>query len=189
MQQAAAVFNQQGYAGTSISDIMRATGLKKGGIYNHFANKDELALAALDFSVELVQAHYRTSLQGKRHAIVRLRALIEAFCSLMETPPVKGGCPLLNTAIDSDDTHPALRRRARQAMDTWHSLIHKIIVLGVKHQQIKQLPTVDTMATVIIATLEGGLMMTQLYGDLAYLHHAKQHLLDYLDTVKTGSVD
>lgn len=168
-----------------MSDIMRATGLKKGGIYNHFANKDELALAALNFSVELVQTHYRNSLRGKRHAIVRLRALIEAFCHLMESPPVKGGCPLLNTAIDSDDTHPALRRRARQAMDAWHSLIHKIVVLGVKHRQIKQLPAVDSLATVIISTLEGGLMLTQLYGDLTYLHRAKQHLLDYLETVKT----
>lgn len=168
-----------------MSDIMRATGLKKGGIYNHFANKDELALAALDFSVELVQNHYRRALRGKRQAIPRLQAVIEAFCSLMETPPVKGGCPLLNTAIDSDDTHPALRHRARQAMDMWHSLIHKIVALGVNHQQIQKLPTIDAMATVIIATLEGGLMMTQLYDDPVYLNRAKQHLLDFLETVKT----
>jgi AcrR family transcriptional regulator len=40
IQQAAVVFNQQGYAGTSMSDIMRATGLKKGGIYNHFQSKE-----------------------------------------------------------------------------------------------------------------------------------------------------
>ena len=39
LQQAAELFNQQGYAGSSIADIMRVTGLQKGGIYNHFKNK------------------------------------------------------------------------------------------------------------------------------------------------------
>ena len=47
IEQAATLFNQQGYSGTSVSDLMRATGLQKGGIYNHFVSKDELALEAL----------------------------------------------------------------------------------------------------------------------------------------------
>jgi AcrR family transcriptional regulator len=47
LHQAAELFNQQGYAGSSISDIMRVTGLQKGGIYNHFSSKDELALKNL----------------------------------------------------------------------------------------------------------------------------------------------
>ena len=46
VKQAAALFNQKGYSGSSISDIMQATGLQKGGIYNHFNSKEELALEA-----------------------------------------------------------------------------------------------------------------------------------------------
>ena len=186
IQQAAVVFNQQGYAGTSMSDIMQATGLKKGGIYNHFKSKDELAIAAFDFSTGLVQTHYKNALRGQRHAIMRLRAMVDAFCSLMANPSkVKGGCPILNTAIESDDTHPTLRRKARQAMDDWRKMLHKIITLGVKHQQVASFVNAEAVATIIISTLEGGLMMTQLYGESDHLHHAREHLLDYIETLKS----
>lgn len=53
IKQAAQLFNQYGYAGSSMSDIMRATRLQKGGIYNHFQSKQELALAAFDFASTL----------------------------------------------------------------------------------------------------------------------------------------
>jgi len=56
IEQAAALFNQQGYAGSSMSDLMR--GLQKGGIYNHFRSKDELALEAFDFAVNRVQSEF-----------------------------------------------------------------------------------------------------------------------------------
>ena len=50
MRKAAPLFNQKGYAGTSLSDLMDATGLQKGGIYRHFSGKEELATEAFDYS-------------------------------------------------------------------------------------------------------------------------------------------
>ncbi|MEM9264052.1 MAG: TetR/AcrR family transcriptional regulator [Cyanobacteria bacterium P01_F01_bin.13] len=184
IQQAADVFNQRGYAGASMADIMRATGLKKGGIYNHFNSKDELALAAFDFAVGLMVENYRAALRGKRHSVSRLKAIIDTFCTLIDSPPVKGGCPLLNTAIDSDDTHPDLCDRTRQAMDTWRAMIYKIITLGIKHQEIDPSLNADRATTVLIANLEGALMMSQLYNDKTHLLWVKQHLFDYLESIQ-----
>ncbi|NEQ53285.1 MAG: TetR/AcrR family transcriptional regulator [Leptolyngbya sp. SIO3F4] len=184
IQQAAIVFNQQGYAGTSISDIMGATGLKKGGIYNHFNSKDELALAAFDFSMNLIVERYRQALRGKRHAITRLKAIIETFCSMIDEPPLKGGCPLMNTAVESDDTHIGLRDRTRQAMDSWRGMIRKIINLGIKHHEINANTNADRITSVVISTLEGALMMSQLYDDKTHLDWAKQHLDQYLKTIQ-----
>ena len=48
--EAAPLFNQRGYEGCSIQDIMDATGLEKGGIYRHFESKEELAAEAFDFA-------------------------------------------------------------------------------------------------------------------------------------------
>ena len=44
VEAAAPVFNQRGYWGASMADLMAATGLEKGGIYNHFGSKEALAL-------------------------------------------------------------------------------------------------------------------------------------------------
>ena len=63
IKEAANIFNQNGYAGSSISDVMKATGLKKGGIYNHFASKDELAIAAFDYARGLLQQRYSQALR------------------------------------------------------------------------------------------------------------------------------
>ena len=48
---AAPVFNRQGYVGASMRDLVDATGLEKGGIYNHFGSKEQLALEAYDYAM------------------------------------------------------------------------------------------------------------------------------------------
>ena len=77
LKQAAVVFNRQGYAGASMSDIMRVTGLEKGGIYNHFGSKDQLALEAFDYAFGLITQRLREGLQGKTNAVDRLLAMAE----------------------------------------------------------------------------------------------------------------
>ncbi|MEO0854830.1 MAG: TetR/AcrR family transcriptional regulator [Cyanobacteria bacterium J06648_11] len=179
---AASTFNQNGYAGTSMSDIMQVTGLQKGGIYNHFRSKDDLAIAAFDYAVGRIQQHYSKALKGKRHAIARLYALIDAFYDDIDDPPVKGGCPLLNTAIESNDTHPALRDRACKAMNDWREMIRKIIANGCKRGEVRSDVNGESVASIWISLLEGGLMLSQLYSDRVHLDRAKQHLRTYIRT-------
>jgi len=184
IQQAAELFNQQGYAGSSISDIMRVTGLQKGGIYNHFQSKDELALQAFDFAIARVSQHTRAAVRSKHHAIERLEAIIEVFSSFVNNPPIKGGCPLLNTAVESDDAHPLLRDRAQQAMNSWRNLISQIIEKGITRGEIRSGVDADTAATIIIATLEGAIMMSKLYGDEIHMQRVINHLKQYIHSCK-----
>jgi AcrR family transcriptional regulator len=181
IQLAANLFNQQGYVGSSLSDIMEATGLQKGGIYNHFRSKEELAIAAFDFAVKQVKQRHLKALRGKRHALEKLKAMVETFSLAIDDLPIKGGCPLLNTAVESDDTHPALRAHAQKAMDEWRQMIRHIVEVGMEKGEIQLLTAPDTVATIFIATLEGGLMMSKLYGDRVHLKRATEHLIGYAD--------
>lgn len=185
LAKAAILFNQQGYAGTSMADLMAATGLQKGGIYNHFRNKDELALAAFDVAVSQIQAQFMGAIRSQRHAVDRLVALLRVYSSIVEAPPLPGGCPILNTAIDSDDTHPALRDRARQAMDGWRHLIHRILEKGQLRQELRSDLDAEAVATVIIATLEGAVMLSKLYGESIYMERTLAHLETYVQTQLT----
>jgi TetR/AcrR family transcriptional repressor of nem operon len=181
IQKAAELFNQQGYAGSSISDIMRVTGLQKGGIYNHFQSKDELALQAFEYAIACVSQRTRTALRSKRHAIERLKAMIDISSSYLDNPPIKGGCPLLNTAVESDDAYPALRDRAQKAMDSWRHLICHVIEIGIKKGEIQPKINADEVATIIIITLEGAIMMSKLYGDAIHMQRAINHLHQYIE--------
>src|ERR1700691_3206172 len=97
----APIFNQHGYEGSSLNDLMQATGLKKGGIYRHFSNKEELAVGAFDYTWEAAWNARMLHVDEKAKGIEKLKQLIANFVD--GRPPVAGGCPILNTAIDTDD--------------------------------------------------------------------------------------
>ena len=187
IQQSAEVFNQCGYAGTSLADLMQATGLKKGGIYNHFASKDELAIAAFDYSVGLVQQRYAKALRGQRKSAQRLKAVIDTFCATIDEPLMKGGCPLLNTAIDSDHAHEGLKLKAQAAMDNWRSMLSKIIRYGQKRYEIQGAVEPEVVTTIMIASLEGAVMMSGLYEDRIHLNRVREHLMRYVDSLLVPS--
>lgn len=177
----APVFNRLGYFGIRMDDILQATGLEKGGIYNHFASKDDLALAAFDYSIALVERRFERALDGKRNAVDRLLAIVSVFRDMIEDPPVSGGCPLLNTAVEADDAHPALRDRARKAMDSWYALTRRVVAKGVERGEIRPGTDPELVATVMIASLEGAIMLSKLYGDSAYIRRAVDHLTGYVE--------
>lgn len=180
VEQAAALFNQQGYAGSSMSDVMRVTGLQKGGVYNHFRSKEELALEAFGFAVQRIQQRFTGALKGKRHAVDRLMAILSVYERFLADPPVQGGCPLLNTAVESDDAHPALREQTQLAMDAWRSLIERIVTKGVIRGELQPTAEAATVATILIATIEGGIMLSKLYDDPGHLDRALDHLRNYV---------
>ena len=180
IQRSAPIFNQKGYAASSMVDIMQATGLKKGGIYNHFASKDELALAAFDYAVSLLSQRIWSVVKTKRNAISRLDALVSAYLTYIDDPPIVGGCPILNTAIETDDTDSPLRDRALTAINSWRGLIVRIIEKGIKKGEIEPTVEADAIATIIICNIEGAMMMSKLDKNPTHLRRAISHLQKYL---------
>ncbi len=184
LARSAQLFNRQGYFGASLADIMRETGLEKGGIYNHFSSKEQLALESFDYAYGLVQQRVRLALSGKFDAIERLLAIVSVFKGIFEDPLVPGGCPILNTAIEADDSNEALRDRARAAMDNWRTTIHRIVNKGIERQQIRPGVDADEVASILIATLEGAIMLSNLYKDSTHLKRAADHMARYIETFR-----
>ena len=179
---AARLFNEKGYFGASLADVMSATGLKKGGLYNHFESKENLALEAFDYAISLIAKRLEQALAGKTHARDRLQAIVSIFRNYAADPPVPGGCPIMNTAIESDDAHPALRKRARRAMDQFRDLIRQIVSKGIERKELRARTDPDLTATLLISALEGGIMLSKLYSDPAHLERVANYLSRYIET-------
>lgn len=185
-RQAAVLFNKKGFDGASISDIMKATGLEKGGIYRHFESKDELALQAFDHAVKLVNSRYLQAIRQSHNAQARLSAVVDTFAELEREKPIGGGCPIMNTAIDSDDGHPGLRSRAREALRTWHGMLTSVIDRGIERGEIRSDVDPAASATRMISLMEGGLMMARLTENDHYLAHALEGLHAWIDELAGG---
>ena len=92
-ERAAGLFNRVGYAAASMSDVMAETGLEKGGIYNHFASKQELALAAFQHSVRVVTGHWSEALEGLV-GLPAIMMMIQLARKYSQSPPIYRGVPL-----------------------------------------------------------------------------------------------
>jgi TetR/AcrR family transcriptional repressor of nem operon len=180
VERAAPVFNTLGYSRTSMAELTRATGLEKGGIYNHFASKEALALAAFDYAISVVRARFAAALQEVTGTRARLEAIVAVFAAYLEAPPVPGGCPILNTAVEADDTEPALRARAQAAMTDLQKLIGVTVKAGVAGGELRPDADPRAVATIVTATMEGAIMLGRLYDDPAPIRHAVEHLRWYI---------
>jgi TetR/AcrR family transcriptional repressor of nem operon len=181
LQKVAPIFNARGYLGTSLKDVIDATGLQKGGIYNHFSSKDALAVAAFDYCSQVAVTHLRGAAQTRATAGGKLVALVKAYLALLDEPLLHGGCPLLNTAVESDDTHPVLHARVQQAMDQLRGLFRHTVEEGIKEGALREVDAED-VTSVLISSIEGGIMMSKLYNDRVHLERVVRHLTVYIET-------
>lgn len=186
IRKAAPIFNQKGYEGAALSDLMAATGLEKGGIYRHFDSKQQLAAEAFDFAWNLALDSRFDGTPTISNTVDRLEQIVRNFWD-RRAGLVPGGCPLLNTAIDSDDGNPQLREKARRALGAWLDRLESIIEEGKRRREIRGDIDSAELATLIVSTLEGSLMVSRLQRRDEARDCARHHLEEYLETkVRAG---
>jgi TetR/AcrR family transcriptional repressor of nem operon len=181
IRKAAPIFNQKGYEGAALSDLMRATGLEKGGIYRHFESKQELAGEAFDHAWKIAMDTRFEGTQEIPNTVDRLKQIVRNFQD-RRAGLVPGGCPLLNTAIDSDDGNPQLRAKARRALSRWLDRLQTIAEEGQRRGEVRSDVDSAKLATLIASTLEGSLMVGRLQRKDDPLDLACHHLEEYLET-------
>jgi TetR/AcrR family transcriptional repressor of nem operon len=180
IRKAAPIFNQRGYEGASLSNLMRATGLEKGGIYRHFESKQQLAAEAFDYAWNAAVALRLAGTEEIENSVDRLKQIVRNFREKREGL-VPGGCPLLNTAIDSDDGNPALRAKAKRALRSWLDRLGTIIIAGQQRGEVNRNVDAEELANLIVGTLEGSLMLRRLQKKDKPLALACRHLEEYLE--------
>lgn len=182
VQRSAALMNRQGFLAAPMAAVVEATGIQKGGLYRHFESREALAYEALDFAVAQVRARFMQSLHGCRGACEQLLALLDAYAGATGDVPFEGGCPIMNTAIEADHAHPGLRLRAQAAMSGWHGLLQRIVAAGLAAGEVRPGTDPKHVATVFIASIEGAVMLTHLYGDASHLNAARSHLARWIES-------
>lgn len=182
--EAAPLFNQKGLAGCSMQNIMDATGLEKGGLYRHFMSKEDLAVECLKYSLLLAFKTRTGDVTHIEHSLDKLRYLIDRFISVPS--PIKGGCPLMNAAIESDDGNPELRKLARNALRDWKGRLVQVIEEGIERNEIHRTTNPQRLANLIISLLEGSLLISRLEESCAARDDARAALHFLLDSVATG---
>ena len=170
IEKTAPIFNTKGYAGTSMNDLINATGLTKGSIYGNFENKDEVALAAFDHNFAAIVFHIKWQIEDRPKIIDKLLVYPETYRNFLQLPFLKAGCPVLNTSTEADDTHPLLRKKAVNALKLWKSSVEKHIEAGIEKKEIKASTNAGEFSAILISLIEGAVMHAKVTGSSTVLN-------------------
>ncbi|MBK8632672.1 MAG: hypothetical protein IPN72_03505 [Saprospiraceae bacterium] len=91
----------------------------------------------------------------------------------------EGGCPLLNTVIESDDNLPFLKVKAQKALNELLGSLENIIQNGIESKEFKEGIDAKKEAALMFSVIQGGLMMSKLSDNPKILN-------GLLETLKTN---
>jgi TetR/AcrR family transcriptional repressor of nem operon len=182
IEKTAVIFNKKGYAGTSLSDLTEATGLTKGSIYGNFENKEEVALAVFDYNYYVTSDRIDKRMAGVNTFYDKLMVYTQVYGS--DTLDARGGCPILNTAIEADDTNNLLKDKAAKAILKWKKNIFELIQGGIAAGEFKADVDANQSALAIIALIEGGIMIAKVTNNHSNMEKVLKTVASLIDQLK-----
>ena len=183
IEKTAPLFNQKGFDGTSLAELTAATGLTKGALYGNFQDKEEIALEAFQYSIDKVKDAVRQELEGAMTCKEQLLALLTFYSRYVFKPPIPGGCPLLNTAVEADDHHTSMRRVVVKELLYAVNFIRKLIQRGIEKNEFRADIDAAEIAYAIFCSVEGALMFSRVERSREPMDIIIQHCKKILDQI------
>ncbi|OCT11265.1 TetR family transcriptional regulator [Paenibacillus pectinilyticus] len=176
IEKSAVLFNEKGYTGTTMQDIMDVTGLTKGAIYRSFASKDDIAIEAFQYAGQVLWQHFSAAIETQDTATGKIIAMCDVYRDTVHNPPLQGGCPFLNTAVESDHSFPVLRDHAVGAYSQMLGFIQSLLAEGLRTGEFQPEMELESVASFIFSTIEGGIMAGRLMRDNRHVAYAMQNI-------------
>lgn len=100
LEVASTIFHQKGYNGTSIDEILKATGLSRSSLYDSFKDKHSLYLQSLEFYKNVERSAYETVNQKKLNGLQKIESLFKEVVNHLINHPDDNGCLMVNAAAE-----------------------------------------------------------------------------------------
>jgi AcrR family transcriptional regulator len=178
---AMAVFAEKGFAKASMNDIVRASGLSKGGVYWHFKSKDALVTAIFDQFFKEQLALLDAVMAENGTAVTKLQELATFTSAGMAEVAAQFPSPLEFYALAARDE--SLKNSLQEHFQSYRTKIGELVAQGVADGEFRPQNSED-VANTIIALFEGVLLIWAIVPESidlgAQVETAVQLLLDGL---------
>jgi AcrR family transcriptional regulator len=184
---AAELVAERGVAGTSLDDVLAAAGASKSQLYHYFAGRDELMEAAVAHRCTQVLGGLTLALGGVA-TLAELTAALEGFAAGFERQGLPG-CPIGSLASEVAERNEGARLRAAAAFDAWEGLFAGALERIRGAGELKTDASPGELATALLASIEGGLLLSQTRKDAASLRVAVGAALAHVRACSARSLD
>lgn len=161
LSEATQLFHEKGFGTTSISDILSATELKKGSLYFHFPSKEEIGLAVLEKAKEGFKGAMDSSLVGATPGEC-LTHYFESVFKKHKKSKFHKGCLFGNTALEVSDSEEGYAQIIESIFAQWLERLEDVIADAQGQGQVRDDLDANMLAHHIVATIEGGIMLSKL---------------------------
>ncbi|WP_333575594.1 MULTISPECIES: TetR/AcrR family transcriptional regulator [Sphingobacterium] len=181
IEKTAPIFNKKGYFATSLSDITTATGLTKGSIYGNFKDKDDLATHVYTYQSRKISEAVNQQITQQKTSLKKLLSFFDFYKDNFKNIAASGGCPMMNAAVEADDSLSFLTPKVRRSFDLWRQRLILILEEGVASGEFKQHISAENYAITFMAMVEGGILLSKISGrgkDLAIVLDKMKEMVD-----------
>lgn len=179
------LFSVKGYFNTSISDIEKATGLTKGGIYGHFRNKQEIWYAVYE---ECARVWRRVVFDGVKEIsdpLARINKVLEnSLKNYLGGRVFEGGCFFLNSLLDVAGQSPTMSQHILQGFRNFAKLLGRWLEEARQQRLLREDLNIAEVADFLVISLNGAAPLFAASRDPAVWQHALGQLQSYLQGLR-----
>lgn len=175
IEASAPIINKKGMAGTSLSDIMEATKLAKGGIYGNFENKEEICRESFLYLRSQLSSKLNAAVAEGKSAKEKLFNLLNVYANDINTAD---GCPILNFGVESDDTNPLMKEQVKKAILSAQNRFFTIAEEGINSKELTSDLNPQHFSVKVFAMIEGAILCRKILG-------TDDQMKIVLDSIKT----
>ena len=170
VERAAELFAERGIARTSLDEVLAAAGAGKGQFYHYFRSRDELAAAAVEQRCAQVVAGLTQALGGVS-SLAELEQALAGFIAGFEQMGLPG-CPIGTLATEVAGRNEAARLQAAAGFDAWERLLADALARMRQRGELRADAPPAMLATGLLASIEGGMVLSQTRRDVTPLRIA-----------------
>jgi TetR/AcrR family transcriptional repressor of nem operon len=182
------LFSVKGYFNTSIADIVKASGLTKGGLYGHFRNKQEIWYAVYDECVKIWKSIVFQGVRDISDPLARIERVIEnSLKNYLGAGVFEGGCFLLNSLVELSGQSSAMNHHVLKGFKGFSELL--ILWLGEAEQKgmLRDGLNLGEVANFLVVSLNGAAPLYAASKDPAVWQQTMAQLHFYLQTLRKGA--
>jgi TetR/AcrR family transcriptional regulator, transcriptional repressor for nem operon len=178
---AAALMYERGVAGTSTEDVQAAAGVSASQIYHYFSDKASLTRAVIDYQTNTILG-FQEPLLARLDSIDALRSWAAVIVDIQRRSGFRGGCPLGSLASELAENDSAARQDIVTSYRWWQAAICGGLADMRDRGELLKAADVDQLATALLTTLQGGLLLAKALRDGRPLETALNTVIDHIAT-------
>ncbi|MDV3129459.1 TetR/AcrR family transcriptional regulator [Mycobacterium sp. 21AC1] len=178
---AATLMHQRGVAATTTEDVQVAAGVSASQLYHYFGDKASLTRAVIGYQTEAILG-FQVPMLARLDSVDALRNWADAIVDIQRANDFRGGCPLGSLASELSEIDSAAREAVATGYQRWQDAIRDGLVDMRERGELVEAADVDELATTLLATLQGALLLAKAMRDGRPLKTALHTVIDHIAT-------